>query len=70
MTDEKVFVGFRAALSNDGRTWNVDFLFSDGTEEHDQYACDAVGTHEMLHQIGDLARRLTLTEKASELEEQ
>jgi len=57
--DEKVFVGFRATLSDDRRTWNVDFLFSDGTEEHDQYPCDAIGTHEMLHGIGQLARRHT-----------
>ena len=56
---EKVCVGFRAALSNDRRTWNIDFFFSDGTEEHDQHACDAVGTHEMLHEIGQLARRVT-----------
>jgi len=57
--DEKVFVGFRATLSNDRRTWNIDFFFSDGTEEHDQHSSDAVGTHEMLHEIGQLARRLT-----------
>ena len=57
--DEKVCVGFRATLSNDRRTWNIDFFFSDGTEEHDQHSCDAVGTHQMLHEIGQLARRLT-----------
>ena len=55
---EKLLVGFRAAISDDRRTWNIQFLFSDDSEEHDQFPCDAVGTHEMLHEIGEVARRL------------
>ena len=55
---EKVFVGFSARLSEDRETWNVQFLFSDNTEELDQFPCNAVGTHEMLHEIGTLAGRL------------
>ena len=56
----KVLIGFRALLSGDHRTWNVQFLFSDDSEEHDQFLCDAVGTHQMLHEIGNFAiRRVT-----------